>query len=151
MFTRLVLVFEESGAAGERTWHEKGKLSNEEFCNFYCWLNVISVIESRMRKWTVHAHGKNCIRHFSDTKMNLRRICCKNINVLIDLALDNPVMSFSEQYIEPFYFQKAENSFSSLICWHQLTEQFHISLGWTGGLAYWSIPSSHFIYNIIFS
>jgi hypothetical protein len=61
------------------------------------------------------------------------------------------VTYFSEQSIEPFDFLKAENSFPSLIHWYQLTEQFHISLGWTEGRAYGTILSSHFICNSIFS
>jgi hypothetical protein len=39
------------------------------------------------------------------------------------------VMYLSEQYFEPFDFLNAGNLFPSLICWYQLTEQLHISLG----------------------
>jgi hypothetical protein len=74
------------------------------------------VIALRRRKWTVHVYGENCIQYFSCTKMNLRRICCKEMKVLIDLAQDNPVMYLSEQYFEPFDFLNAGNLFPSLIC-----------------------------------
>jgi hypothetical protein len=86
------------------------------------------MIASR-RKWVIHVQAGNCIWHFSNTKINLRRMCCKDMYVLIDLARDNPMTYFSEQSTELFDFLKADNSFPSLTHLHQLTEQFHISLG----------------------